>query len=285
MKLKIKDLILMTSGTLITAVGIYCFKFPNNFCTGGVSGVSVIIGRLAPGISPETVIAVLNIAFLLLGIVFIGRSFSFKTIYCSTLLSGFVFLLEGIYPVTAPITSQPILELFFAIAMSAFGSAVLFECEASSGGTDILAMIIKKFSSMNISRALFFADAVIVMFTFFVFGTETWLFSVVGFTAKIFLTNSILEKARLSKFCTVITSPEHEKDISNFITEKLCRTATISNTYSGAYEKERKCVFLVALTGKECVKLKKYIKILDEKAFIVASNTFEISGKGFKDMI
>lgn len=285
MKSEVKSIVLMTLGTLITAVGIYFFKFPNNFCTGGVSGVSVIFGRLVRGISPEMVIAVLNIAFLVLGIAFIGCTFSLKTVYCSILLSGFVFLLEKFCPIAAPVTNQPFLDLLFAIALSALGSAVLFNCDASSGGTDIIAMIIKKYFDINISKALFFADSIIVMLTFFVFGTETWLFSVVGFVAKIYLTNNILKEIRLSKFCTVITSEKYENDISDFITKKLRRTATISNTYSGAYEKEKKSVFLVALTGKQALELKHYIKELDNKSFMIVSNTSEISGKGFKEMI
>lgn len=285
MKQHIKDFTLMTAGTLVTALGIYFFKIPNNFCTGGVSGISVILGHISSAVSPESIIAFLNIAFLIVGIMFIGRDFSFKTTYCSIMLSVFVFLLEIVVPINKPLTNQPLLDLFFAIFLSALGSALLFNSDASSGGTDILAMIIKKHSSFNISKALFFADAAIVMSTAFAFGIETWLFSLVGFMAKIVLTNYILEGIHLSKYCTVITSPEYEESVCKFITEKLHRSATVNNSYVGVYGKEKKSVFLVALTGRQASELKRYMKTVDTKAFIVVNNTCEISGKGFRDMI
>ena len=83
----IKDVIMMTVGTLITAFGVYFFKIPNNFSTGGMSGISIILGNLIKGVSPANFILILNIVFMILGFAFVGKDFGWKTIYCSLLFS------------------------------------------------------------------------------------------------------------------------------------------------------------------------------------------------------
>ena len=82
----IKEVIMLTAGTLITALGVYFFKIPNNFSTGGMSGISIILGNLVKGISPANFIFILNVVFMILGFAFVGKDFGWKTIYCSLLL-------------------------------------------------------------------------------------------------------------------------------------------------------------------------------------------------------
>ena len=146
-------------------------------------------------------------------------------------------------------------------------------------------MLIKKYKNINISKALFCVDALIVMVNFFVFGIENWLFSVVAFAAKIFMLNTVIKSIRLSKFCTVIVNPEHLEDICNYITNELNRTATVGEHFKGAYGHNEKCILLVALSDRQTKQLKKYVQSVDSESFVVATDTSEISGKGFRDMI
>lgn len=285
MKEKMKTFLLMTLGTVMLAVGIYFFKFPNNFSTGGVSGISVILGAISPGLSAGSFVLLINMSLLLIGFLLVGKDFGLKTVYCSTLMSVLIYILEWLVPLDAPLTTQPLLELVFAILLPAAGSAILFNIGASTGGTDIVAMIIKKFASINIAKALFCADVLIVMLSFAVFGIETWLFSLLGFLSKVFLVNNILESFNMSKYCTVITSPAYSEQISDFITKNLHKTATRSDAFTSAYLNEKKCVYLVALTSKQAMQLKRYVKKIDNKAFMVYSNTSEIIGKGFRDLV
>lgn len=285
MKNKLKNFLSMTFGTTLISLGVYFFKFPNNFSTGGVSGISVIMGAISENLSAGNFVLILNVLFLLAGFIFIGKGFGIKTAYCSLLLSITIYILEIIFPLSVPLTSQPLLELIFAIFLPAAGSALLFNIDASTGGTDILAMIIKKFFTINISKALFISDFIIVMLTFFVFGTETWLYSMLGFFAKVFFVNNLLENFNMSKYCTIITNPEFEKEITSYITEKLHKSATVSHSYTGAYMNDKKSVLLVALSPKQAKILKDFVHSLDEKSFIIVNNTSEISGKGFRDVI
>lgn len=284
MKDKIKLFLQMTGGTLLITIGIYFFKFPNNFSTGGVSGIAVILGKLTT-LSPGTYVLIINMILLVLGFVFVGKGFGIRTVYCCVLQSASTYLLEFIYPMNKPFTDEPLLELLIAIFLVAAGSAVLFNIDASTGGTDIVAMIIKKYSNFNISAALFIADCAIVMAAFFVFGIETWLFCVVGFAAKSLFVNTMLESINLSKFCTVIVKPEYEQQICDFITKQLGRSATVSGSFTGAYNNEQKSVILLVLNRHQTILLKKFVKKLDQKAFMIISNTSEVCGKGFKGAI
>ena len=262
MKEKLKEFMVLTLGAVIMSVGIYFFKFPNNFSTGGVSGISVVLGALVPGLSPGTFVMIINVSLLIIGFIIIGKSFGIKTVYCSMLMSLLIYVLERVCPVSRPLTTQP---------------------DASTGGTDIVAMVIKKYAKINISKALFISDIVIVMSTAFVFGIETWLFSLLGFLSKVFLVNNLLESINLSKYCTVIVSPENEEDVRKFITDTLHKTATVSEAYEGAYKNDKKAVFLVALKRKQAVMLKRYIKDLDSRTFMIISNTSDVCGRGFRE--
>ena len=276
---------MLTLGTALMSAGIYFFKFPNNFSTGGVSGISVLLGAVIPGISPGTLVLVINGLLLFVGFIFVGKNFGIKTVYCSSLMSVLIFILERICPLTHPQTSNPLLDLVYAILLPAVGSALLFNLDASTGGTDIIAMIIKKYSSVNISKALFIADSAIVMLTFFVFGSEIWLYSLLGFLAKVFMVNSILENINMSKYCTVVAAKEQADLINGYITEVLHKTATVSDSFSGAFTNDSKCLILVALNRRQTILLKKFVKELGKKTFIIVTNTSDICGKGFREVV
>ena len=124
MKQSIRAFLLMTLGTALVSAGVYFFKFPNHFSMGGVSGLAILLGRVFPSLSPSVFNGGINIAFLLLGFVFLNRSFGLRTVYCSLLYSGLVQVFEWVCPLSAPLTNQKMLELFFAVILPALGSAI-----------------------------------------------------------------------------------------------------------------------------------------------------------------
>ena len=142
MKSKLKNFSLLTISTLIMAVGIYFFKFANNFTFGGITGMAVLVARFTP-LSAGDFSFIANILLLIIGFIILGRDFAAKTAYSTILLSISLSLLERIFPMSKPLTDEPLLELVFAILLPALGSAVLFNIGASSGGTDVIAMILK----------------------------------------------------------------------------------------------------------------------------------------------
>lgn len=275
---KLKNFFILNLGVFFLSVGIYFFKFPNNFSTGGVSGLSVIFAPFFPNISSSTIMLIINFLFLGLGFLFLDKKFGFKTIYCTIVLSILTQLFEIYFPLTKTLTSQKMLELTFSVILPAVGSALIFLNEASSGGTDIIAMILKKYTNFNIGKALLCTDFFIAGATLFVFNVETFLFSVLGLTLKSFMLDIVIENISTKKIATIITV--EKKLVNTFITEVLKRGATIWEGIGG-YTNENKAIILTALTRSQALELKKYVKYVDSKAFIVIKNSTEIIGKGF----
>lgn len=280
----LKQFLLVNAGVLVLSLGVYFFKFPNNFTTGGVSGLAIILGRLipTPWLSPATMMTIINIALLVVGFIFLGRGFGFWTTYSSLMFSFETWLLERLMPMEAPFTDQPLLELCFAIMLPAVGSALLFNNNASSGGTDIVAMILKKYTTLDdIGKALFVSDGLIALSSCWVFGMKTGLFSLLGLFMKAFLVDSVVESINLCKFFAIVTSKPEE--ICDYIIKELNRSSTVIDAM-GAYSHEDRKVVLIACRRGEAVHLRQRCKKVDPQCFMFITNTSEIIGKGFRSV-
>ena len=275
----LKEYTLITLGTLIMALGTYFFKFPNNFSTGGVTGLAVVLAKFFPAISRAEFVMVINVALLGLAFLVFGRSFGGKTVYVSLLMSGVTWVLERAVPMAAPMTSQPLLELIFAVSLPAIGSAMLFNLDASSGGTDIVAMVLKKYTNLDIGKALICSDMVITVLACVAFGMETGLFSVLGLVMKSLLVDLVLENINTHKYFHIITTKPEE--IEAYITSTLHRGATELHG-EGAYTHADRTVLLTVMNRREAIVLRKYVKQVDPGAFLLIMNTGEIIGKGFR---
>ncbi len=274
----LKEYAALTLATCVMNIGIYVFKFPNNFSFGGVSGLSVVLSS-AFGVSASGCNLVINMLLILLGFLFLGRTFGIKTVYVSVLSSVGLSLMERFFPMNAPVTDQPMLELIFAILLPALASAVLFNMDASGGGTDILAMILKKYSSVDIGVGLFVVDLAVTVSAFFVFGIETGLYSCCGLMAKSLVIDGVIENINLCKFFTIVTdTPEL---ICDFIQVELNRSATISSA-EGAYTGKHKYIVLTVVNRHQAVLLRNFIKKESPKSFLMITNSSEIIGKGFR---
>ena len=168
--------------------------------------------------------------------------------------------------------------MIFAIVLPAFGSAVLFNIGASSGGTDIVAMILKKYSSIDIGRALMLSDVAITVAGFFVFDVEVGLYSCLGLAFRSVLVDNFIESLNLSKYFNVFCS--RPEPICDFIVHELNRSATICDG-QGAFTGSQKYIIFTALNRHQAVLLRNFIRKEDPSAFILISNTSEIIGKGF----
>lgn len=277
-KVTVREWLYITAGILVMAAGIYFFKFPNHFSTGGVTGIAIVLGHYIPSVSPATLVTIINIFLLILGFAVLGRSFGIRTVYASLLLSGTLELLEAVCPMSAPMTSQPLVELMFAVGLPAVGSAILFNLGASSGGTDILAMILRKYTAMNIGIALLCSDIVITVSACFAFGMETGLFSILGLIIKSLFMDLVTDNLKTKKCFQIITSDP--VPIEQFITKNLHRGATRLHG-EGSFTHEGKTVLLTVVSRHEAVLLRNYIRTQDPAAFLIITSSTEIIGKGF----
>lgn len=268
---------LITAGILVSVIGVYFFKFPNNFAFGGVTGLSTIISKILP-VSAGDFTTVVNILLLVIGFLFLGPDVGIKTVYASLLLSFGLSLLERICPMSGTITDEPLLELIFAIFLPAVGAALLFNIGASSGGTDIIAMILRKHTSMNIGTALIVVDVTTVLLSFFVVGPTTGLYSLLGLLAKSFAVDGVIESINMCKCFNIIC--DDAEPICHFIIHELNRDATVYEA-RGAFTQHQKKIIMTTMKRGQAVRLRNFIRRTEPSAFILITNSSEIIGKGF----
>lgn len=273
----LKELPLLTLGTALVAVGVYFFKFPNNFSTGGVTGIAILLSYLFQGVSSSTFASALNVAFLILGFIVLNKGFGARTVYCSILFSALLSVLEWLCPLSAPLTDQKMLELLFAVLLPSLGSAILFNMQASTGGTDIIAMILRKFTSLDIGRALLCVDVLVAASTLLI-SIETGLYSLLGLLLKSVLVDTVIESLNRKKSVLLVTT--HPKEVCTYITDTLHRSATIWDA-EGAYSHEEKWVVMTVLSRTQAVALRRRLKETEPDAFMLVTNSSEIFGKGF----
>ncbi len=274
------EYLLITAATLLLVVGVHFFKFPNNFSFGGVTGVAVVLGAMLKH-SAATYTFIINMALLGFGFIFLGKGFGIKTVYVSVLTSVGLSALERWCPLTAPLTQQPVLELIFAIFLPALSAAILFNIGASGGGTDIIAMILKKYTSVPIGTALFCVDLVIVLASCFVFDIQTGLFSLTGLLAKSLVIDNVIESINLCKaFMIVCDDPA---PICDYICRDLGRSATIYRA-EGAYTHHDKTMILTVMKRSQAIQLRNYVRRSQPDSFITIFNSSEIIGKGFRGL-
>lgn len=272
--------LLMNVGTLCVAAGVYFFKSPNHFATGGVSGISIVLAGYVP-LKQSDLVMIINVALLLLGFLFLGKGCTLKTIYCSLVYSAENMLFEYLFPLKAPITDQPFLELVIAMLLTGAGSALIFNCGASSGGTDIVALILKKYTKLDTGKALLVSDFAIACCAF-LFGPTAGLFSVLGLFSKAFIIDGVIENIGKSKYITIITSSP--QDVGDYIINVMKRDFT-SYRATGGYTGAEKTVLITVCKRGEALRLKAEVKRKDPSAFVIITDANEILGKGFREAI
>lgn len=277
----IKSFLLINLGLVLTAAGIHFFKVPNNFATGGVSGLAIVISHFFPGVSVGPLMMIINIVLLMAGFALIGATFGSKTVYSSFALSGMVWLLDKLFPLSKPLTGDTMLELAFAIILPAVGSAIVFNQNASTGGTDIVAKVLNKLTSIDIGKALLLADFLITVAAGLVFGIRIGMYSFLGMLMKGFLIDTVIEGLNIRKQMVIIS--ENPELIREYVIKNLHRGATI-NTAVGAFTNEEKHVITTIVNRRQAISLRNYIREVDKKAFITITNTSEIIGKGFRSL-
>ena len=245
-------------GLILTAFAIVAFKTPNHFAFGGTSGVSVILSTL---------------------FIFLERKAILWSVFASFALSAYVSLFELFIPTDVSMTGDMWLDLCFAVILPALGSAIVFDIGASTGGTDILAMILKRRTTLEIGRALLLVDIGIVTIAAFLYGPRVGLYCVLGLFAKTLVVDKAIESIHLRKVCTVICSEPLK--VEEFIVKHLNRTATISRGY-GAFSGKCVTVIMSVLSRREAVQLRRYAREIDPGAFITIVDSSEIVGKGFR---
>ncbi|GGF24643.1 hypothetical protein GCM10010954_24420 [Halobacillus andaensis] len=276
---KLLSFLLMNLGAFAVAVNVHFFLSPNDLATGGVSGLSIVLNQLFPDLTLGTIMILLNIVLFIVGFIFLGFQFGTKTIYASFALSFMVWGLETFFPMEQALSDDLLIQLIIGQIIAASGMALVFHQGASTGGTDIIAMILNKYFSVEVGKGVLFSDIAIATSSIFIFGPAVGMYAFFGVILNGLVIDYALQQFDNNKE-VVIISRESEQ-VREFIVKNLGRGATI-HFAKGAFNQEDKEVITTILNRRDYSKLKKYMLAVDEKAFITVHSMNEILGQNFK---
>ncbi|MGX8797287.1 YitT family protein [Fusibacter sp. JL298sf-3] len=274
----IRSYLLISLGALLVATGICLFFIPANLATGGITGLALVTHKLVPAISIGNALLILNVVLFGIGFLTIGKAFGAKTIYAAALLTGLVYVFDAFVTLDGPIVDDLLVNLIAGILVSGLGLGIVFNQNASTGGTDIIAKVLNKYLNIDIGRSLLMADFVVVTLAAFSFGIELAVYALLGIIMNGFIIDAAIEGFNLKVNVSIISS--ESVAIQKYIVESLERGATIY-TAKGAYTMSDKEIITSVMGKKEFVRLKTHVRALDPKAFVMVSNVREVLGEGF----
>lgn len=281
MRETIKEYILITIGAILVAISVHFFLSPANLAAGGVSGIAIILYKFFPQIPIGLMMLVMNAILFVVGFIFIGNNFGAKTIYASLSLSGITWILEKLFPMKGPVVDDLFIVMIFGVLISGAGMALVFNQNASTGGTDIIAKILNKYMHLEIGKALLVSDFFITLGAAAVFGLLTGMYALLAVIVNGFAIDAVIQGFSTCMQVTIIS--EKGEEIKSYIIDELSRGVTLYKAI-GAYTGESKEVIVTVVSRREFIRLKGYVSMLDKTAFVTVANTHEVLGEGFKDI-
>jgi uncharacterized membrane-anchored protein YitT (DUF2179 family) len=283
-KRAILDYTLIITGAFILAAGFVFFINPYNIVPGGVYGIGIVVHHLVPAIPVGTFGLVLNVPLTLLGIKILGARFGLKTVIGMILTTIFMDSLTYFIGENDPLglADDLLLSCVFGGIVIGFGLGLIFKAKATSGGSDIVAMILAKFTKISVGQLLIIVDSIIVLLGLIIF--KDWKIPLYSWIV-IFITGKVIDitiDGLNYERALVIVSDKHA-----LIKDKILNTLERGGTYlngEGMYSGSEKRVIFTVVTRREVSALQAMIKTIDPKAFMAVMETSEIIGEGFKSI-
>lgn len=280
-KRKLPILIEMTGlvmGCISMSVGINAFLKPHTIAPGGLSGLSLLFNKIT-GLPVSVVMMLIGVPLVILAFRIMGLKNSLKTLFGTVLFSAIVQLTDPLSRMH--FTEDLILSSISGGLLVGIGLGIMFKADASTGGTDLIALILsKKFPGIKVTKFMSFLDGMIVISSGFVNRSiETALYSGMALIVIVKVADIIVEGVNSSRAFYII-SEEPEK-VRSAITKELNRGLTILDG-KGGYTKTSKEVLFVVVTKKQELFLNRLVKDVDPEAFVIVSDVKEVYGKGFK---
>lgn len=267
-------------GSAVVAVAFNIFLLPNQIASGGVSGISTIF-NFTFGFEPAYTQWAFNIPLFVLGVLLLGGSLAGSLLYGSKTLAGTIFLPFVVFLTRdlEPATTDPLLAAIFGGIGVGLGLGIVFRSNSSTGGTDLAAQIVTKYTGMSLGASVFIMDGLIVISSAFVFGFEFALYALIG----LFTTGKTIDIVQMgigySKMAIIIS--EYEEEVKQGLLTQVDRGVTKFVGYGG-YTNHERPVLMCVVGRNEVTKLKQIVQTIDPSAFVIVSNASEVLGEGFK---
>ena len=268
----IKDILIISVGTAIIATAVYFFMLPSHVTIGSASALAMVISNYIP-LPVSAITLILNLFLLVLGYFLIGADFTGKTVYASILMPVILAVYEFLFPNFQSITQDPILDVACYILVVGIGLALLFSCNASSGGLDIVAKLMNKYLRMEIGKAMSLSGMLVAASSLLCYDQKTVVLSILGtYFGGIVVDHFIFGLNLKRRVC--ILSPKFE-EITQFILHELHSGATIYDSI-GAFDNKVRREIVTIVDKQEFKRLMDYVKKADPKAFITVYSVNEI---------
>lgn len=270
----VKEYGIITVGSFLVAVAVTFFMVPGNLVMGSVSGLSLVLINFIP-VKISVMNLMLNIFFLILGFLFVGREFGAKTVYTAVMSPVFIYILETIWPNVQSLTNDTWMDMICCILIVSVGQALMFNANASSGGLDIPAKILNKYFHVDLGKGCAFFGILTVLSSMLVYDTRTLIFGIVGtYMNGLVVDEFIAGFSRKKRVC--ILSDKYE-EIEEFIMKDINRGLTVYRAVGG-YEKRERTEIITILAKNEYAQLIKFIRENDPNAFVTVTSVSEIVG-------
>lgn len=273
-KIVLKEYAIMTAGSFLVAAAVVFFMVPGNLVFGSVSGLSLILTQLIP-IKISVMNLILNLFFLILGFVFVGKEFGGKTVYTAVAIPVMMFVLEMIFPNQQSLTDNKWLDMLGCIYLVSAGQTLLFQVNASSGGLDIPAKMLHKYLHIELGKAVSFVGIVTVLSSIFVYDSATVVAGIIGTYLNGRVVDDFISGFNHKKRVCILS--EKSEEIQRFIQEEINRGFTLYQAVGG-YEKRERTEIITILAQNEYIRLINYVRETDPSAFVTVCAVNEVVG-------
>lgn len=270
-----RDIVGITFGIFLTAAALDIFLIPNKLAAGGVSGFSTVLHYLL-GVPVGLTMLAFNILLLLIGTKTFGKAYGFKTIYGAV---GVSLMVDILYPFLPKVTGDPMLSALYGGILSGIGMGIVFKHGGNTGGTDIIAQIVQKFTNIPVGKAFLFVDGTVMLTAAAAFGIKLALYGMISVFIMGWIIDLVQEGISSEKIVYIIS--EKTEDIARDILVELDRGATFLSG-KGAYTGKTREVIFVVIERKQVEPLLEIVRRYDPKAFVIIHEAKEVIGYGFK---
>ena len=277
------DYLYIVIGSAITAFSVVAFLNPAQLAPGGVSGIATLL-YYAAGWDLSTTILAINIPIFLIGTRFFGRQYGVKTLLGSVLLAVFTWLWtrmlgeSGVLDASREMTKW--LSSLFGGVTSGIGIGIVMKSGSNTGGTDIIAQIMARYTPLTLGTSLFAVDGVIIAASALLFGLESALYAIV----VVYIMTAVIDKIVLSMGTayakTVFIISDRADEIGRYVTERMDRGATLIDA-KGFYTKESRPMLMTVIPNQNIAELSRAIRSIDRRAFMIVNETFHVVGEGY----
>jgi len=278
-----KDYFVITLGSLITAIAIVSFLIPNNIIAGGVSGLAIIFYKMFGWWVGLQMLAY-NVVLFTLAFILLGVGFGVKSIYSAVILSVFIDVLQYVkIPIflASSVQDGGLLVAIYGGALAGIGMGMVLWRGASTGGTDIVAMILSKYFHISTGIGLLLVDTIITTIAILVFGPLVAMYGIITIFTTSKTIDGILEGFGNTRTAFIITDKFEE--VKTRILEEMERGVTLLNA-EGGFTRKKRPVLMVSLRRRELGQLRRIIKEEDPDIFMIVVNNAEVFGEGFKHL-